>query len=351
MTIKKLGMVALAVLLCLSLSITSFATEESADSKQIEICFDELDYEGLSGVELGRAKLLESGHSQDFINTMPESTLEKVALSVDGYQVKSYMKEIKTDNGTELVEIAEDEFRSNLEQTQAFDPSNIEVVDEKGNVLTNTVTPINVTESVDGGTVYVITTFYSVEDASNPSHFLVVSEFIWTSMPEYRGTDFFGITRDNYVSLYPNSFGNYYAYEYDRYWYLATNGGVMSSYMDTTSVEYTDIENEDDYGHGFAIKMTVPGDVLPPSSMFVGQNAYGLFCYAFRGGCYFEGTLAQPSIVPTYFNIITTYLHQTGTRIFYSPSITIPIGASIEIDKEKYYAPKIVDTILVKWGS
>lgn len=348
---KRFLSISLAVLLCLSLSVTAFAAGEATNGNQKGISFDALEFEGLSGAELGKAKLLASGHSQSFIDTMPDDTLEKVALSSGGYQTESYMKETKTDNGIELVETTKDEFESQLNQPKVFDPNNITIINEEGNAISSPVAPMNVTQSVDGGTVHVVTSFYSVEDSVNPSHFLVVSEFIWSSMPEYRGTDFFGITRDSYVSIYPNSFGNYYAYEYDRYWYLATNGGVMSSFMDTTSVEDTNLENEDDLGHGFAIKLSVPGDVPPPASMFVGQNAYGLFCYAFRGGCYFEGVLAQPSIVPTNFNIWTTYLHQTGTRIFLSPSVTVPIGASLEVSAEKYYAPKIVDLILVTWGS
>lgn len=345
----------LAFVLCISSTTPALAVENTPTNDQSSLVFESSDFIGLSGTELGEAKLLASGHSQGFIDTMPDETLEKIALSSGGYQTESYMTEILTDTGIELVETTKDVFESELLEPKVFDTSNITVLDENGNVLVapgTQASPASVTENVDGGTVYVLTSFYSVEDTSQPSHFLVVSEFLWSSMPDYRGTDFFGITRDSYVSIYPNSFGNYYAYEYDRYWYLATNTGVASTLLETVPVENTDLPNEDadNPTKGFAIEVAVPGDVNPPLSMYVGQNAYGYFCYALRGGCYFEGVVAQPSIVPTNFNIWTTYLHQDSTIWLNSPAISVPLGASITVSPSNRYADPVVDTILVTWG-
>ena len=148
--------------------------------------------------ELGKAKLLASGHSEGYINSMPNSTLEKIADSENGYQTKSYLTEVLTDSGIELVETTASVFESSLLSARTFDPNTITIVDEDGNVLhegENTVLPTDVTVNVNGGTVMILTSFYSVEDANQPSHFLMVSEFLWTSMPDYRGTDFLGNCR------------------------------------------------------------------------------------------------------------------------------------------------------------
>lgn len=345
----------LAVVLCISSTTPSLAAENTMADDQISLVFEASDFAGLSGAALGEAKLLASGHSQDFIDTMPDETLEKIALSSGGYQTESYMTEVLTDAGIELVETTKAAFESELLEPKVFDTSNITVLDENGNVLVDPSTqasPANITEDVDGGTVHVLTSFYSVGDASQPSRFLVVSEFLWASMPDYRGTDFFGITRDTLITIYPGTFGNYYAYEYDRYWYLATNTGVASSFLETVPVEETGLPNEDadNPTKGFAIEVPVPGDVNPPPSMFVGQNAYGYFCYALRGGCHFEGVIAQPSIVPTNFNIWTTYLHQDSTIWLNSPQITVPFSASISVSPSNRYADPVVDLIMVTWN-
>lgn len=303
-----------AVALCVLPSASALAIGVSADSVQRELSFDASNFDGLRGKELGRAKLLASGHSQSLIDTMSDEVLEKIAHSPGGYQTETYMAEVLTEDGFELVETTKAVFENELLKPKVLDTSNITVLDETGNVIYapgDQISTYNVAEDVDGGTVQVITSFYSIEDAAQPSHFLVVSEFLWSSMPDYRGTDYFGITRDSYVAIYPGSFGN--------------------------PVK------------GFAIELSVPGDVNPPPSMFVGQNVAGMFCYAFRGGCYFEGVVSQPSIVPTNFNIWTTYLHQKSTAWILSPSVSVPLGASLGATPEKRYSDPVVDLILVTW--
>ena len=355
---KTIVSIILTIVLCLTSGVNTMAlgVEHEENANQYSLSFNDADFIGLSGAELGKAKLLASGHSEGYINSMPNSTLEKIADSENGYQTKSYLTEVLTDSGIELVETTASVFERSLLSAKTIDPNSITVVDEDGNVLhegENTVLPNDVTVDVNGGTVMILTSFYSVEDVNQPSHFLMVSEFLWTSMPNYRGTDFLGMTRDSATSIIPGTFGNYYAYESDRYWYFATTSGVAETFMETTHTEQTNLPNAaaENPIEGFAIEIDVPGDVNPPLSMVVHTSAYGHYRYALRGGCYFEGVLKYPSIVPTNFNMWTTYLHQKSTTWFSSPSVSVPLGASITVSPQASYSDPIVDPMLITWGS
>lgn len=341
----------LTMCLCFSMAGTAMAVENDTIG-QHEFALDNNDFADLSGAELGKAKLLASGHSEGFINSMPDETLAKIATSEGGIQTEKYMTEIFTEEGTDLVEATAEDYERKINSPKIIDPQSITVVDENGEVLFSGVSPTEVIKNVDGGTVKVLTTMYRVEDKNHPSHFMVVSEFQWTTMPSYRGTDYFGITRDNWISIYPGTFGNYYAYVSDLYRYLATNGGVLSALETSETVEKNGLPNEDATNptKGFAIEIDVPGDAPPPASMLVGTTSFGRYNYALTGGCYFEGVVAQEGVTPTNFNIWTTYQHQDSTIWFNSPSISVPIGASITVSPTSSYSEAVVDMVLATWG-
>lgn len=99
---------------------------------------------------------------------------------------------------------------------------------------------------------------------------------------------------------------------------------------------------------GFAIKFSVPVNNIPVS-MLAGTSAVGYVRYGLQGGCWYQGVLKQPSLVPQSFNHWSTYCHQKSTTWLSSPSISVPLGASITVSPKASYNASVIDTILATW--
>ena len=149
---------------------------------------------------------------------------------------------------------------------------------------------------------------------------------------------------------FPGTFGSYYAFNRDRYWYYATNTGVVANFMETQTFQYDNLANEDasNPAKGFAFKVSVPSDILPPVQMLVGLSANAYYNYLLTGGCYFEGVVSQPTLT-TNFNLWTTYLHQNKTIWFHYPTVYFPLSGSITIDPVENYSDPVVDAIMATW--
>jgi hypothetical protein len=307
--------------------------------------------------------LLSSGFTQDFIDNLSENALEQIAqYDMAVVSMKYYTEEldrfpsVRNEAESRMIEITSEEFiKRSGRNSSTFSHDVITIVDDNGVVLhdpnaKSSFQPFNITSNVDGGTLQVTTAIFGVSGIQ--SQYCVVSEYIWSKMPSYRGTDFFGITRDNNTVIIPNAWENYYAYESDTYSLVAPgNGGaVIWSYLHSNSYPIKNIRNEDalNPSRGFAIRMNIPNDVIP-SVMLAGSVSRATIQQYARGGVYYQGALQQPSIRPTYFNHWSTYQHQKGTAWLSSPSISVPLGASITVSPVSSYSAPIVDTILASW--
>lgn len=354
---KKFLSVALALSILLAASVNVYASNanfSTTNNEQTIIRFDEQEYANLSAYDAGVAKLLDSGHTIDFINSMPQKTVASIAATEQAVQSTKYFVEEKNGSSTYLRESSPQEYNLNSLRPKIVDPDSITVMDADGNVLycpNSENKGRSTTTTIDNGSVLLKTTLYSV-DSPFPSQYLAVSEFIWTAMPAYRSTDFFGLTRDSKTVTLPNSYGSYFAYDTLKYLYFATPNGITQTEQTsppTTSNDSLANQDADDPHKGYAIEVAVPGNINPPPVMLPNSAFTAYYHYALSGEVYYEGILGQPSIVPTWFNRRATYLHQKSFILLGSPSVSIPLGGAISVNLAAQYSDAATDEVTHVW--
>lgn len=353
---KKVLSWLLSISMMLALSLPAFASSNTNAGQTIT--FNENKYTGLTAEEAGIEKLRACGHSNKFIETIPTTTLEAIGSSCKAQQSISYHKEAITTDGTiDLVKISQTEYEAIIDaemqaRTEAL-ARQIAVIDEDGNpiyVPDNMTKPANVTESVDGGTLTVMTTMYQITDGLL-SQYAITAEYVWATPPSYRGSDYFGVTRDTNTSMIPGSFSNYTFYREYRYYYLATNTGVQSVLHSTNDFDDENLPNQDSAATGFVIKIGMPVDVNPPSSMLVGSSFLSRNYANMCGGVSYQGVLKAPSVIPQSFNNYSTYWHQDATKLFGGFSLNIPFGASFTVSPSNKFSTPVEDVILATWDT
>ena len=318
-------------------------------SNQVSIKFNENNYKNMDILEKGKAKLLESGYTEICVGNMPNETIEKIASAVSAEQTISYYTEDTITSKGNLKKISKKEFDAINIDIPQIDTESIDIIDEDNQIISGAteVKARATTSNVDGGTVKIVTTMYSVLNSA-PSRYLVLSSFEWTSMPQYRGLDVFGITRDNNTVYVPNTFGNFtYHQTVIRNWYSTINGPLLLNTSYTTT-QNDDLANSDSSITAFAIKYNLAADYIP-SSVLVGSYYQTRQHYNLQGAVWYQGDLQQPSIQPTNTNHWSTYHHQRSTTWFSSPTFSYPWGASISISPTATYSPAVIDVILNTW--
>ncbi|MCL1935607.1 MAG: hypothetical protein FWF57_04450 [Defluviitaleaceae bacterium] len=303
--------------------------------------------------EIAKERLLQSGVSQEFINSMSDSSLELIANADFVISSSSYYREVIVDGVSQLIPEQDSWFRgrsNNIINRPDIDEiaRNISIVDENGNVIYSPIQPF-LTQNVGGGTIQINTNLFGVQGIL--SQFAVISEFFWSGMPSFRGTDFFGITRSSNTVVIPHVWDRYFAYETDIVRFIApgTGGPVRQDYLRTESTLMNNMPNEDPNIVGHAIRINMPNNTLP-SQMFPNQILNGRIHWGARGGLMYQGALQTPSQRPQNINHFATYLHQNSTSWLSSPSVSVPLGVSITVSPSGNYALPVTDTILNTWN-
>ncbi|MCL1934834.1 MAG: hypothetical protein FWF57_00410 [Defluviitaleaceae bacterium] len=346
--------------------IMGFSTLD--ENQRIHLFANQYDLEEKSLLEIGRNRLIESGFSQDFIDSMDSRMVEliataNIALSSERYflevihnEKESSMEEISR---TRFEEITNNNISNSVIENLPehligrFTIPPIPIVDYDGNVLYDPTRPDSRTvRNVGGGTLHVNTNVFGI-NSGILSHFITISEFFWQNMPSFRGTDFFGVTRDNNTSVIPNAWSNYFTHDVANVTLVASGTGVGVQQIYNGSHNAPITYNLPNAGasnplNGYAVSLSMPRDILP-NTIFPNQIFNARFMYNARGGVSFEGVLQSPSIRPQNFNIFSSYHHQTSTSWFSSPTLSVPAGASITISPSANYAAPVVDVALATW--
>ena len=85
------------------------------------------------------------------------------------------------------------------------------------------MTPNSIEE--DGGELELTNTIYGLSDSVASAH-LMAGQFLWTTMPTYRGKDFYGYTRDTNTVEVPGCYYGITQYAEQDYLFLAGTYGV-----------------------------------------------------------------------------------------------------------------------------
>ena len=362
---RKLASIMLVQTAFISFGNIAFAEETNityADATYIS--FDSEAYADMSIADIGEAKLRELGYSSQFIDALPITNLTKIAGAKNAIQYSSYYTEVIEDGQTIcLVPISEEEFREieqeSFEEMSARVASQIQVVDESGNVISPNGTvsvqaapPGSVTENVDGGTIVINTTFYDIEDTRADGQFMVMSEYAWVTSPSYRGTDFFGSSRDSNIQFLSNTFGNENYYIDKKVYYYAAASGYVSETLQSSTTHYNNnLPNEVSSAYACVIELDIPADNPPPPSLVVGQGFLASYKVNIAGGIWYEGRVQSPGTQPQGFNLYSTYWHQTSPKLIGSFSISAPLGASFTVEPQNKFANPVEHVISLNWNN
>ena len=346
MSIRKILAVLIGVLVLLNTNVTSFAINK----EETKIIFNGNDYSDLSADETGKEKMLQAGHSLEFINSLSETTIKKVATADKALQVTSYyIEKIDENNKTYLKEITKDEFiklgRRDTQKVADEYIKSAKVVNQYGAVLNKP--DIKISSQNKSGVLMVKTTLFSIEWFIEGGYF-VASEYLWTIPPKYRGTDYFGIIRGNNTISSPKSFESFYTYNEDVYKYAATSSGVIETKLKPNEYKQIHIPEKNKTTTDYIIETKLPVDCLPPNTIMFGAKGVARYYSDIRGGVCYQGAMQSPSVMPQNVNHYNYYIHQANTN-------NKDISLSVDKNRSIVVTPKdvftdVVDTILYVWN-
>lgn len=304
-----------------------------------------------SSRELGIMKLREAGCSDFTIESFSDEELELLSTATKVITSTLYFAEIYDEESgeTSMVGISCEDFQR-LEEQDVVEEEEIPVLIPSDSGSEADIESLTITVPMNGGLLKVEPKLFRVVDSNNPGGYCVTSEFLWSRMPKFRGTDVFAITRDSGTVEVPNFRGRIQYSERRR---------VYNSFGSTVTVSpaqyYThakSLSNDAPSNTGYGIRFNEPTDVPAPSYMFPNQLYTSRQYYNLRGHVRYYGYLRYPNITPQYFNHWITYLHKKGNAVNlgFSFSVSYPIAAAISIAPK--FRPKFdrMDaTLIARW--
>ncbi len=304
-----------------------------------------------SSRELGIMRLREAGCSDFTIESFSDEELEQFSEAKKVIIITSYYAEVYDADADEasLINVSYDNFIE-LEQQDALEEEELPILlPSDANVEQEQISPM-AAYNTNGGRLIVESRLFQIANSSNPGGYCVASEFCWSKMPSYRGTDIFAITRDSGTVEVPNYHGRLQYIEKRRTY--SSLGGTITATPAQSYLHTQHLSNDAPANTGYGIRFNVPTDTNPPAYMFPNQvfisRQYSNLC----GHVHYYGFLRYPGISPQYFNHWTTYLHKKASALGlgFSFSVSYPLGAEISIQPR--FVPKfdrVNITLLAKW--
>lgn len=128
-----------------------------------------------------------------------------------------------------------------------------------------------------------------------PTQHQVVCEFLWHSMPSYRGSDFLGITNGGNITPIAGSFNGQYSWdEYHVVWKCSASGQITNTQSKTTKKGSSSNQLKN-LSEGICMKIPMPTDITSPSYVYPG-TAYNDYINIGMGGAVWYCSNACKSI-------------------------------------------------------
>lgn len=376
--------VCLICILVLSTSYNNYAFSNYYNTDKYEadftdkIIFDYSKYIGMSELEAGIAKVNEYAISDNIAKNMEPEVLKaigrsqymsrKIVYLTEQISIDSSVSEnvysrgniFKDKTDSSLIEIDKSTYDNMVKEAQEYQLSkilnNVIVKSEDGDILNkaNTFGSDETTTDIDSGKAIMYLDCYHYVDSNNNYCYEVVNQFKWDVMPKNRGTDIFGISRDNNTKFIPNSFGGYYEYLHNKYGGYVSQSGYWNPPLISSEVKHFDCNNDSLNNFHSTIRIDMPNDIAP-EFVVVGRYYSADIYPQLIGITWYRGTLETITAPATYnFNHWGTLAHQVKGKISLNPSFSVnyPIGALFYIAPtyEKnfnYITTCILDTIYV----
>lgn len=323
-------------------STTDFIGTFSAQDGYVTV-FDSQDYQNMSMVDIGKAKLKDAGVSEFVINHMRNGELERAGNANFCAKNTKYFKEVldrapkifpfsnkSAYQSSKMIEVSQAELTQDM-RTILLDP--IAVVDVFGRTICTEVpsmsdldrNPINgpVYGHLDGGELEV-DIFTIGTNSGPPSLHQTICEYTWYVMPKYRGTDYVGITSSSNIIKIAGGFNSVFVYDTRKLTVHATMNGIGVLRDEYIEGNIASLPNEaSSVQEGAISKINLPGDTPLPAMMTVGQTLTGVYSIGARGAVWYTAELMYPTITPQGLDMYSAYKHQSKRIIFSGPALNM----------------------------
>jgi len=306
------------------------------------------------------------GLSLNFLETLSEEQIEIIAKAEKAFVTHSYFQESDGYEDTYLVPISRAEFQNHMQNQ--ITPTEIadyifeqlqvgEQVDEHVGIdaLSGLSTGWR-THGVGGGTLHLITTMFHLPTPNVVGRYVAVSEFLWTTMPRHRGTDFLALGRGSGMGALGNGdFRGFIQYREYRRRFTGGFNFVGQNSLGTTH-HSRHLSNElSTINQGAGLRINQRRDILPPQLIGIGAVFVSSQFYGLNGGVSYTGMISSfsPGQVQTRTHYVS-YMHQNGTVWLGSPSLSVNLtgpSLSITATPSASFAVPVQNNLSITWRS
>jgi len=315
--------------------------------------------------EKAAARLDSLGVSLNFLETMSEEQIGIIASAEKAFITHSYYYYHELDEyaDTILTPISRADFNRHMQNqitpTEIADYifNQLQVSEYVGIEALSEVRYVQAQHIVGGGVLHVQTIMFHEPVTGFIGRYVAVAEFFWSSMPGFRGTDFFALGRGSEMSIIGNGdFGGFVEYREYRRAFTAYPNWVHQTSWGTTFHFNNNPRNElGTVSQGAGLRLNVRSDRLPPPVLGVGTTAVMSLFYGLSGGVMYTGTISSfsPGQVQTRTHYVS-YLHQNATILIVSPSLSVSMSGpsvSFSVSHTAQYARAVQNNLSVTWRS
>lgn len=289
------------------------------------IDFELQKYDGKDAETTAKEKLIACGFSEEeAAGIMSEEAVKILSTADKAITVNTYMKEEVVGGESTLCPITRGEYNDRINEA---DNTNKNARESASNGSESSC-------NIDGGTLKLQIT--CVWDTETPSHIVALGKFAWDTMPQHRGQDFFGVSKDIYTTIDTSSLVTFYQYIVQPYTLTNPAGTVHLVWGKQTQQAVTgttDVGNNP--ANGMVMSIGVPSDLVATTPI-MGGATMGYNNIKLTGACSYVVNIAQSSLSPTEYLLWATYCHQSKS-LNGSISISVPLGASISVEPADKY--------------
>jgi len=332
---RRLLSIGMACIMIVSMVSTNVFASEQVESNTI--FFNEADFIGLSDLERGIAKLEIMGFDEDLINDLSENEIiTKYSNAVSYSKNDKYFKEIPANDN---VAVASLDSEVGLNLVEISEAAYNEIVANNLETETNTTIENELQPLTENTLTYGTLKLTTGATHQGGGDYYFWSRYEWTTPPDYRGKDIFGLSKDSNVALKDSEFYSVTKYTKKTYQYYAGTSAVTRTLISSNEIWDERYEGDWDYNGtgGFAVEANLPDDFVPVQ-MLQGTFQTGYTYTDMKGYMSCDGSVTHPT-VNTNFNIFTTYGHQKSYYMF-GFGVSIPGGASISVQPTSDYETK-----------
>lgn len=315
----------IAILLLCTFLLPAQAVEAGGKPQESTetVTYQNADYRGLSAIETAEKKLASLALSSEMIRQLSADKLELIQNATQITAKSTYYVESSLFPG-QMDTVDENAYAQAVKERKLAQQETFETMREQVQAARAPLSDIVIPSpgnsgKLNGGTLHLVILLISAG-----REYGVAGIFQWETLPIFRATDAFGLSRDTTTSVIPQSASGCYSYTYNISYTNEKLQYVTESREDVYDVPYNELK-QDGSGYGYAMEFGIP--VSSISSQPHGTSTHYLSATGF---VFFEGKVNNSST--TSVNHFATYAHKRIAYFFNGIDFSLPFGMGFSID-------------------